>query len=135
MQEAARRITMTEINREHPEFKRKREMWRMYRDLYLGGQEFKFRAADYLLRRQKEPLDVYGERLYRVFYENYIGSIIDWYASTVFRREPSLQFIGGLDSGKAFLAELADDCHLRGTKLAAFFRRSFTDMLVAGRSH
>jgi hypothetical protein len=126
---------MIQIDLEHPEFKRQSWTWRTYRDLYAGGHQFKLHAADYLLRRQKEPLDVYGERLYRVFYENYIGSIIDWYAATVFRREPSLQFFGGLDAGKAFLCELADDCDLRGTNLAAFFRRSFIDMLVAGRSH
>ncbi|MDQ2843298.1 MAG: hypothetical protein M3Y72_20125 [Acidobacteriota bacterium] len=126
---------MTEINREHPEFKRKQRMWGMYRDLYAGGQEFKIRAADYLLRRQKEPLDVYGERLHRVFYENYIGSIVDWYASTLFRRQPSLQLEGGLASGREFLTEFADDTDLRGTNLAAFFKQCFIDALIVGRSH
>lgn len=126
---------MTEINREHPDFVRKQQMWRMYRDLYAGGQEFKFRAANYLLRRQKEPLDVYGERLHRVFYENYIGSIVDWFASTLFRRQPSLQFEGGLASGKDFLTQFADDADLRGTSLSAFLRSCFVDALVAGGSH
>lgn len=126
---------MIEIDREHPDFKRQKLMWRMYRDLYVGGQEFKHRAADYLLRRQKEPLDVYSERLHRVFYQNYIGSIVDWYASTLFRREPSLHFEGGLESGQQFLAELADDCDLRGTRLSGFFRQALVDALVAGRSH
>jgi hypothetical protein len=126
---------MIQIDLEHPEFKRQSWMWRTYRDLYAGGHQFKLHAADYLLRRQKEPLDVYSERLHRVFYENYIGSIVDWYASTVFRREPSLQFEGGLESGQVFLGELADDCDLRGTRLSGFFRRCFIDMLVAGRSH
>lgn len=126
---------MTEIDREHPDFKRQKLMWRMYRDLYAGGEGFKHRAAEYLLRRQKEPLDVYSERLHRVFYENYVGSIVDWYASTLFRRQPSLQFQGGLDSGQQFLAELADDCDLRGTTLSNFFRDCLIDALVAGRSH
>src|SRR5579875_1094226 len=114
---------MIEIDREHPEFQQQKRMWRMYRDLYAGGHEFKHHAAEYLLRRQKEPLDVYGERLNRVFYENYVGSIVDWYASTLFRREPSLQFEGGLEAGQKFLAELADDCDLRGTRLSNFFRQ------------
>jgi hypothetical protein len=135
MQGAARRITMTEINREHPEFKRKREMWRMYRDLYVGGQEFKFRAADYLLRRQKEPLDVYGERLQRVFYENHIGSIVDWFASTLFRRQPGLQSDGGIASGREFLTDFADNADLRGTTLSTFIRNCFVDALIVGRSH
>lgn len=126
---------MVEIDREHPDFKRQKLMWRMYRDLYAGGQGFKHRAAEYLLRRQKEPLDVYGERLHRVFYENYIGSIVDWYASTLFRRQASLQMEGGMESGHRFLAELADDCDLRGTRLSTFFKQCFVDALIAGRSH
>lgn len=126
---------MTEIDREHPDFKRQKPMWRMYRDLYAGGEGFKLGAAEYLLRRQKEPLDVYSERLHRVFYENYIGSIVDWYASTLFRRQPSLQFQGGLESGQHFLAELADDCDLRGTTLSNFFRQCLVEALVAGQSH
>ncbi|MBV8553395.1 MAG: hypothetical protein JOY54_19025, partial [Acidobacteriaceae bacterium] len=38
-------------------------------------------------------------------------------------------------SGRAFLAEFADDCDCRGTKLSDFFRNCFIDALVAGRSH
>jgi hypothetical protein len=126
---------MTEIDREHHDYKKQKYMWRMYRDLYAGGQQFKVRAAEYLLRRQKEPLDVYSERLHRVFYQNYIGSIIDWYGATLFRRSPSLQFEGGLESGQRFLTSFADDCDRTGTSLAAFFRRCFLDALVAGESH
>lgn len=126
---------MTEIDREHPEYKRQRFMWHMYRDLYAGGQQFRQRAAEYLVRRQKEPLDVYAERLHRAFYQNYIGSIVDWYAATLFRRPASLQLSGGLQSGQAFLSAFADDCDMRGTDLNAFFRRCFIDALVSGRSH
>src|SRR5579875_2681076 len=126
---------MIDIEREHADFKRQKHMWRMYRDLYAGGQEFKHRAAEYLLRRQKEPRDVYGERLQRAFYQNYIGSIVDWYASTLFRREPSLQAEGGLDSGRAFIAQLADDCDLKGTRLSSLYQECLTDALVVGRSH
>ena len=58
--------------------------------LYAGGEQIRANATEYLIRRNKEPGEVYGERLSRVFYENYAGSIIDWYAATVFRREPLL---------------------------------------------
>src|SRR5215471_3015948 len=113
---------MTEIDREHPDYKRHKLMWRMYRDLYVGGHEFKIRATEYLLRRQKEPLDVYSERLHRVFYENYIGSIIDWYAATLFRRQPAVHVDQGMESGRRFLAGFSDDCDRRGTTLTNFFR-------------
>ncbi len=110
-------------------------MWSMYRDLYAGGHEFNLRADLYLLRRQKEPLDVYGERLQRVFYENYIGSIVDWYASTLFRRQPTMTLDGGLAAGRDFLSEFEQDSDLRGTCLPAFFHQCFADALIAGRSH
>jgi hypothetical protein len=126
---------MIQIDQEHLDYKRQALMWRVYRDLYAGGHQFKLHASDYLLPRQKEPLDVYGERLQRVFYENYIGSIVDWYASTLFRREPSMSLDGGLDSGQSFLRLLSDDCDLKGTRLASFFRRCLIEALVVGRSH
>lgn len=126
---------MIEIDREHPDYRRNKTTLDMYRDLYTGGQQFKHNAAHYLLRRQKEPLDVYNERLQRTFYQNYIGSIVDWYAATLFRRAPSLQMEGGLESGQRFLAQFSDDCDRRGTSLSAFFQTCLTDALVAGSSH
>ena len=92
-------------------------MLRTYRDLYAGGFEFKLRAQHYLQQRQKEPGDIYLERLRHVFYENYIGSIVDWYGATLFRREPSLQFEGGLEYGpRHSCRSSSEDCDLRGTQ-------------------
>ena len=126
---------MIEIDREHPDYKRHAHMLRTYRDLYKGGLDFNHRAAEYLLQRQKEPLDVYGERLQRVFYQNYVGSIVDWYASTLFRREPSIQLTGGLEDGQRFLSSFVEDCDRKGTRLASFFRQCLIDTLVAGETH
>ena len=91
---------MIEIDKEHPEYAAQKAVWSAYRDLYSGGYEFQSRADRYLIARQREPRDVYGERLKRVFYENYIGSIVDWYAATLFRREPNLTFLGPNDAGR-----------------------------------
>ena len=79
------------INREHPEYMARKATWRRYRDLYVGGDQLRERGSEYLVRRQKEPGEVYQERLIRLFYENYIGSIIDWYAATLMHREPAVQ--------------------------------------------
>src|SRR5260370_41878003 len=86
--------TNWDITREHPEYAKKHETWRRYRDLDAGGEHFKANASQYLIPRHKEPPEIYYERLSRVFYENYTGSIIDWYAATLFRREPLLTFRG-----------------------------------------
>jgi len=126
---------MFDIDQEHPEYAAKKGVWKQYRDLYVGGEQLKTRAQDYLIRRQKEPRDVYGERLGRVFYENYIGSIVDWYASTLFRREPVLTFEGSNDGARTFFADLVDDVDRKGTALSDFFRAQFVEALVTGRSY
>lgn len=126
---------MVSIDREHPEYKRRKGILRTYRDLYTGGEQIKANAQAYLTRRQKEPLDVYGERIGRVYYENYIGSIIDWYAATLFRREPNLSFEGDNDAGRAFFCEFTEDCDRKQTALSDFFRRQFVEMLVTGAAY
>ncbi len=126
---------MQNINTEHPEYVRCRSMWRKYQDLYTGGEQLREHAPEYLVRRSKEPNDVYFERLARVFYENYIGSIIDWYAATLMRREPIITYDGKNESGKHFYTLLADDCDLKGTTLTEFFRQQLAQALVFGRSY
>lgn len=126
---------MLDINREHPEYRVAGEVWPKYRDLYVGGEQMIRQADRYLVARQSEPSDVYGERLRRAFYENYIGSIIDWYAATLFRREPVLTFEGTDERARKFYNEFAEDCDLRGSTLSDFFRRQVVGALVMGRSY
>src|SRR5581483_4274053 len=123
------------IDQEHPEYAAKKAMWRRYRDLYAGGEQFIANADQYLVPRQKEPGDVYRERLSRSFYENYIGSIVDWYTATLFRREPVLSFEGKNERSRKFYADFTDDCDLKGTHIADFFRRLLVETLVCGRSY
>ncbi len=126
---------MEAINSEHPEYVASRRMRRKYRDLHLGGETLQANAGEYLVRRQKEPLEVYSERLSRVFYENYIGSIIDWYGATLFRREPLLMIEGADRQSKDFFSEFAEDCDLKGSTLTEFFRRQVVEALVHGSSY
>jgi hypothetical protein len=126
---------MQNINREHPEYVARKAMWRQYKDLYAGGERLRENASEYLVRRHKEPNDVYQERLCRVFYENYAGSIIDWYAATLMRREPILLFEGMDAQAKCFYNLLWDDCDLKGTNLSEFFRQRFVETMVCGSSY
>lgn len=123
------------IEREHPEYAAKKAIWKTYRDLYTGGEQLKSNAMEYLVRRQKEPVEVYAERLSRTFYENYIGSIIDWYGATLFRREPVLLLEGRNEPGKHFYNDFAEDCDWAGSSLSDFFRRQTIETLVMGRSY
>ncbi len=126
---------MLDIDREHPQYRARKEVWRCYRDLYVGGEQFKLNAQRHLIPRQKEPGDVYRERLTRVFYENYVGSIVDWYAATLFRREPVLTFEGSNERGQAFFGEFVEDVDRKGTALADFLRKQLVEAMVAGASY
>ena len=123
------------IEQEHPDYTDRAPMWRRYRHLYSGGDEFRKHAAEYLVRRHNEPLEIYQERLARVFYENYLGSIVDWYAATVVRREPNLEFSGTNESGKTYLARFTQNCNQQGTTLTQFFRELLTEAMVCGKSY
>lgn len=125
---------MIEINTEHHEYKARHALWKQYRDLYAGGAQFKAQAADYLVARNREPVGIYQERLNRVFYENYIGSIVDWYAATLFRREPVISVEGHSEPGRQFFNEFVQDCDRKGSNLSDFFRRQILEALICGSS-
>ncbi|MBI5280508.1 MAG: hypothetical protein HY858_02410 [Candidatus Solibacter usitatus] len=126
---------MKDINREHPEYKAWKQIWPRYRDLYTGGEQFTSNADRYLVPRQREAPQVFSERVNRAFYENYIGSIIDWYAATLFRREPLLSYSGDDETARRYFNALSEDCDLRGSTLSDFFRRQVIEALVMGRSY
>ncbi len=126
---------MFDIDREHPDYKLRKQVLRQYRDLYAGGEQLRLNAQHYLVRRQREPGDVYAERLSRVFYENYIGSIVDWYAATLFNSDPVLTFEGKNETAKQFYEELVTDADRKGTKLSDFWARRFVEAMVAGASY
>jgi hypothetical protein len=110
-------------------------MWRRYRDLYAGGEQLREHATEYLARRHREPSEIYAERVNRVFYQNYIGSIVDWYAATLMRRAPVVTFDGMGASAKRFYAEFSSNCDFKGTSLMEFFRQGLVEALVCGSSY
>ncbi len=122
------------LEREHPEYSAQKEMWQRYRDFYAGGELMRLNAQKYLPKRQKEPAEVYYERLSRVFYLNYVGSIIDWYAATLLRTEPMLEIGNGANPQEAFYNHFLDDCDLAGTDFVEFFRKAFLQALIYQQS-
>ncbi len=123
------------IDNEHPEYRAKRGLWKKYRDLYVGGEQLRASASEYLIRRQKEAPEVYAERLDRVFYENYAGSIVDWYVATLFRREPLILAEGDDLRARSFVSQFSEDCDLRGNTLTEFYRKQVLDALICGVSY
>lgn len=125
---------MIDITLEHPEYEARAAQMKRHQDLYAGGERFLANAREYLPRRYSEPSEVYEERLARAYYENYIGSIVDWYATTLFRREPVLLYEGGSELERAYYNGLTEQCDRRGTGLCDFFRKRLTEALVHGRA-
>lgn len=125
---------MQNINREHPEYIASKGMWKQYQELYAGGERLRLNASEYLVRRHKEPGEIYQERLSRVFYENYVGSIVDWYAATLMRREPMVLFGEAGVAARAFYGVLSEDCDLKQTSLHEFFRQRFIQTMICGKS-
>ena len=123
------------IEQEHPDYSARARMWRRYRDIYAGGEQFRLHAAEYLGRRHKEPIEVYEERLGHVFYENYVGSIVDWYAATLMREEPVIDLTDGSAASRDFFSQFIQNCDQRGTTLTQFFRQQLTETLVCGKSY
>ena len=124
-----------QLNREHPEYRDRKEMWQRYWDFYVGGEQLRRNASLFLVRRQKEPNDVYAERLSRVFYENYLGSCIDWYASTLFRSQPVTTFRSGSARVEDFYAQFLDDADRRGKSSLEIARKVFIETLVYRESY
>jgi hypothetical protein len=95
---------------------------------------FKENASKYLYRRHREPNEVYQERLNRSFYENHIGSIIDWYASTLFHREPLITADSSSELVRNYFYSFLHNCDAKHTSLANFMRSRMIDALVYGKA-
>lgn len=123
------------LDTEHPRYRDRKEMWEQYWDLYVGGEQLRRNAARHLVKRQKEPADVYGERLARVFYENYLGSCIDWYAATLFRTRPTLDCRTNSRPAASFYNDFIENCDCRNTNIFELLRQTFVETLVFGESY
>lgn len=122
------------INREHQDYGAVRDLCERYWDLYAGGEQMRRNAGRYLLRRQKEPADIYSERLARVFYENYLGACIDWHTAALFRQRPIIHFRTESPTVEQFYGDFIENCDCRQTPLGEELRRAFVRALVFGKS-
>lgn len=126
---------LRDITKESNEYRNWKSIFESYTDLYAGGAQFKAKANQYLYRRHREPGEIFGERAERAFYENYIGSIIDWYASTLFRREALFTVDEATKNEAQFYFGFLQNCDRNGTGISDFFRKRFCEALVYGRSY
>ena len=111
-------------------------MWRRYRDLYAGGEQFRLNAAEYLLRAP----------------EGAARGLSGTAGPGVLRELPGIDrrlVCGDADAAGAgsricrrertrrssSLARFVQNCDLRGTTLTQFFKQQMTEALVCGKSY
>lgn len=120
---------------EHAEYKAWQPSLELYQDLYTGGAQLRSKASHYLYRRHREPMDVYQERVSRAYYENYLGSIVDWYAASLFRREPVLAVESAANRTASYYYKFFENCDRNHTSITDFLRKRFIESLVFGRAY
>ena len=101
-----------------------------------AANSFGANASDYLVPAEQRARQGVRGTAQPGLYENYIGSIVDWYAATLMRREPCL-LVRGRRTRPASSSStiLSEDCDLKGTNLRDFFRQQLRDTLVFGRTY
>lgn len=104
---------------------------RRHQDLFEGGEAFRERIHEYLVRNEREPAAVFQMRCARAHYLNYTARIVRWFAAALFSCPPMARAEPEAD---AFYADLKEDADGTGTDLDVVLRDAFTRALVGGRA-
>ena len=118
------------LNRQHPDYAAFAQHWDDFDALCDGGIKLR-QAADRLLwRRPKELPDVYQERTRRLTAQPILGTVLGWYQSALFRRQPQVAIEPTDERWVAFL----ENCDRSGTSYIKFWRGIFRQIALFGRA-
>lgn len=129
--------TISQLNQRHPDCDS--EVVGDCRALYEGGECFNKRIRRFLPQRSAEPGAQYEVRKAESHYQNYLGPIIDYFASMLFtsRAQPVAKRPNDNDpvtDPGDYYNEFRDDCDRTGTDIDSFFKDRFTRAMVDGTS-
>jgi hypothetical protein len=110
------------------------ELLQRYRDLFVGGAEFKKRVAQYLIKNDMEPGEIYKRRCQSAHYLNYSGPIGGFFASWLFSKELVLS-VGDDTQLPEEYAEFVKDADGKGQTLEQFLRARFVEALQTKASY
>ena len=131
---------------------RRSDEWKMYHTMldrlwaiYCGGLEMQAMAEQFLIRRAKEPAEVFQSRIANFQYHNHAGTATDWYVSALFQKPPRSQPSPppGAADGKimdlkpddaAFQEKFDKNCNRAKQPFLEHLRMRFRDMVVFGRA-
>ena len=78
------------IDRKHAVWRKFQELWALLKALAEGGWRLNEIQATLLVKRPKEPQDVYAARLKAFTAETPLGTALTWYDAALFGKEPEL---------------------------------------------
>lgn len=124
--------TIAELNQRHDsiDVERREDL----RALYEGGQCFEKRINRFLLQRPAETDGRYSLRRREAHYENYLGTIIDYFTAMLFTSRPAAK--AKSESGEpvedpgAFYEDFRQNCDGNGQDLDAFMKARLTEAMT-----
>ena len=126
VQQTLTQVPVKLLDRKHPEYDLYQQLWADIDILNEAGVRLQ-QAADRFLRRPGKQLpDIFEERLQTVTATPLLGTISGWYASSLFRRNPTIDAKGYED----FL----NNCDCSGTQFIDFLRDIFDHLFLYGRA-
>ncbi len=123
------RVRVKALDAQNPFYATFGTTWNDIDVLNESGERLRLAAHRFLAKRPKEQIDIYQERLRNFFSTPLLGTIIGWYSSALFRRQPAIETPGEDEFFTAFL----DDCDHAATKYTEHWRRCFEGLLLYGR--
>lgn len=113
-----------------------------YDALYVGGNAFRDRKDQFVVKRRAETDGAhasqhYADRVKRLHYVNRARGLINWLVAAVCQPSPPRITVPAdlPEESSAYWLSLNDDADGLGTPLAALFRRSLRNGMVSGRSY
>lgn len=125
--------TIAQLNATHPSCDEART--KRLDALYRGGVAFEAMISEFLPQRQQEPSARYALRKRESCYRNYVGPVIDYFASMLFSArvvvEEEGESTGAIDE---FYSRFREDADGLGADLDAVFKAAITSAMVVRRA-
>jgi hypothetical protein len=125
--------TIQQLNQRHPSHQP--EETRRLRALYEGGRALRAELPSLLKQRPAESPERYQLRIAEAHYRNYIGPIVDYFASMLFtsKPEPAARRKSEKDvepEPGEFYSKFRADCDRGRTDIDAFFKARITNAMI-----
>lgn len=123
------------LNQRNPSWNASRQA--ELRALYEGGEKLEALYPTLLPQRDRERPQRHAVRLKEAQHRNYVGPILDYFASMLFVSRTVSKATTGekktpVESPGDFWSKFREDCDRGGTDLDSFFKLTLTDAMVSG---